>query len=354
MLVVGVTELCNRGCYYCPNPEKRSDVSYAGDLMVHALDEIYKEADLIEAASACITGGEPLLRPKRTVNFIESLKSRFGASFHIHMYTCMNHVSADMLNELHSAGLDEIRFHLHSAEETVGLERALMLDWRVGVEIPCIPSPPGAVPRIVERAREMGVAFVNLNEFQMAPSNYKILMDRGFRTREPILELEEMNENDVQLMEGRLSDIRYLSHMQVKGSSELAMEILQDAETWLDGDTSIHFCSSNSKFFIQKVNRDKHRAASISYACDEITESGRLLFGQLICRDTVEADGVMRYLRETAGVKIDSIRRIDRIIEIPWYHAARKKRSLMEQWPTLSLHIREISSYERQNDSSEL
>jgi len=351
MLVVGVTELCNRGCYYCPNPKERSDVSYAGDLMVDSVDEIYREAELIEAASACITGGEPLFRLKRTLGYIESLKSRFGSSFHIHLYTCMNDVAVDTLKDLYSAGLDEIRFHLHTSDETSGLERALKIPWRVGVEIPCIPSPPGTVPQIVEKTRELGVSFVNLNEFQMAPSNYRILMDRGFRTREPIPELERIDTDDAESLKNRLTDIRYLSHMQVTGSFELAMEILSDSENWSENDTSIHFCSSNSKFFIQKVNRDKRRAASVSYPCDEITETGRLLFGQLICRDGEEAESVTEYLCNSAGVRPDTIHRADRIVEIPWYHAARNKRTLVEMWPTISLHIREVSSYERQNES---
>jgi pyruvate formate-lyase activating enzyme-like uncharacterized protein len=45
------------------------------------------------------------------VRWIRLLKQEFGSDFHIHLYTPLNLVTAERLQQLHEAGLDEIRFH---------------------------------------------------------------------------------------------------------------------------------------------------------------------------------------------------------------------------------------------------
>ena len=121
MLVVGVTEVCHRECYYCPNPKERSDVSYVGDLILEHEQDLVKGAKLIDATAACITGGEPLVRVDRAISFIRTLKDEFGPGFHIHLYSSMTDVSSGLLAKLHGSGLDEIRFHLRDPEEKAGL-----------------------------------------------------------------------------------------------------------------------------------------------------------------------------------------------------------------------------------------
>lgn len=350
MLVVGVTEICRRGCYYCPNPPQRTDTSYAGDLVVEEDQDLIREARLIDAQAACITGGEPLMKLERAIRFIRTLKQGMGPAFHLHLYTCVADVSPKTLKALFDAGLDEIRFHLHGPHETSGLSHALELPWRVGVEIPCIPSPPGCVPEIVHMAREHGVALINLNEFHMAPSNYDKLLKRGFHAAEPIPESMDGVPVTPRMREAMLSDLRFVSKTQVVGSRELAMELLGESQSWPEGSPWLHFCSSQSKFSVQKTNRDRRRAAAVARSCDEVTDSGRLLFGRIICGTEDTTQEVMAHIMGTRAVDSRSVRRSGTVIELPWFVAGRMKKELAREWPEVTIMIREESSYERQRD----
>jgi len=350
MLVIGVTELCHRGCHYCPNPEERADKSYVGDHILKNDADLLRGAELIEASAACLTGGEPLLRLERTLRFITTLKKGLGDGFHLHLYTSLTDVSDDVLKRLCDTGLDEVRFHLHESVETAGLERAVRLPWRVGVEIPCIPGPYGSVPQIVYAGKELDVRFVNLNEFHMAPSNYGRLCEMGFEPAEPLPSELDGGRVTAELRRALLSDTRYLSKVQVVGSSELAMKLLAEAQTWDDDAPWLHFCSSNSKFFVQKVNRDRRRAHAVAKPCDEITDTGMLLFGRIICKDEKMAEAVLCDLRSQFGLSESKIRRAGRLAEIPWHNAARLKRQIVERFPEVSVVIQEVNSYQREAD----
>jgi len=334
MLVVGVTEDCPRECYYCPNPKKRSDVSYVGDLILEQEQDLVRGATLIDATAACITGGEPLVRVDRAISFIRTLKHEFGSGFHIHLYSSMTDVSSEVLTKLHESGLDEIRFHLRGPEEKAGLIRAIEFPWRVGIEIPCIPSGPlGKVPEILETARELGVAFVNLNEFQMAPSNYDTLRELGYQPVEPLPETIDDEPVSPALREAMLGDLRYLSKVRVAGSKELAFDLLKQAEHWGVDAPRLHFCSSDSKFSVQKKNRDKRRAANIARPCDEITETGYLLFGRIICPNEDAACSVYDELVKTFEVDESRMRKAGRLVELPWFTAARLKNRIRASRP---------------------
>jgi pyruvate formate-lyase activating enzyme-like uncharacterized protein len=350
MLVIGVTELCHRGCYYCPNPEERADKSYVGDHILRDDTDLLRGAELIEASAACLTGGEPLLRVERTLRFITILKKGLGDGFHLHLYTSLTDVSDDVLRRLCDVGLDEVRFHLHDPTETGGLERALRLPWRVGIEIPCIPSPYGQVSQIVGAGRNLDVRFVNLNEFHMAPSNYDRLCEMGFEPAEPLpLELEGNPVTEEQ-RRALLSDTRYLSRVQVVGSRELAMKLLADAESWDRSAPWLHFCSSNSKFSVQKINRDKRRALAVAKPCDDVTDTGMLLFGRIICKDEQMAEAVWLDLKTLFGLSESRLRRTGRLVELPWHRAARLKRQIVERFPEVSVVIQEVNSYQREAD----
>ena len=150
MLVLSVTHRCDRGCFYCSNPTGQRDVVVANDCLAQTKRDVLREAAWSHASSACITGGEPLLRLERTCGYIQALKHAFGPDFHIHLYTSRVDASMDQLRELRDSGLDEIRFHLHNGSETTGVSRAMDFSWTVGIEVPAIPG--GHTGEIVEAA----------------------------------------------------------------------------------------------------------------------------------------------------------------------------------------------------------
>lgn len=111
-LVLFLTGVCDKNCFYCPVSEERldKDVTYANEKKVFLDEDILKEAVSMGAEGTGITGGEPLLYPRRVKHYIKLLKSHFGSDHHIHLYTSIP-ASRDLLEKLKKCGLDEIRFH---------------------------------------------------------------------------------------------------------------------------------------------------------------------------------------------------------------------------------------------------
>ncbi|MGC9514943.1 radical SAM protein, partial [Methanocrinis sp.] len=111
-LVLFVTGVCERDCFYCPLSEERrgKDVVYANERRAGSDSEIIEEAHAIGALGTGITGGEPLLKMEFVLRSIRSLKREFGEDHHIHLYTGAR-PGPSSLRALAEAGLDEIRFH---------------------------------------------------------------------------------------------------------------------------------------------------------------------------------------------------------------------------------------------------
>ena len=255
-LVLFVTGICGKGCGFCPLSEKRrdKDIAWANEREITGIEDILIEAEEMNALGAGITGGDPILRLERTLEYISLLKKRFGPDFHIHLYTATP-VSKENLQKIKKAGLDEIRFHLtdYENQENTGIwksiESAVELDLHTGVEIPAIPGADSAIAEIAHRLNNVGAAFLNLNE----------------------LEFSDTNQEEMQRMGYKLKD--ELSHA-ARGSEETAKKAIETAPEF-----NIHFCSSSFKDSVQLKNRLLRRAKRTAKPYETITEEGLLLKG---------------------------------------------------------------------------
>jgi pyruvate formate-lyase activating enzyme-like uncharacterized protein len=265
-LVLFVTGLCRRNCFYCPLSEKRKgkDVVYANERPVKSEREIIEEARAMRALGTGITGGDPALRFERTVKYIRMLKRTFGVRHHIHMY-CIELTSAQM-RALKAAGLDELRFHVW---EPRMVERALEEGMCAGVELPAIPGRLGEMKDLLIELDRMGCRFVNLNELEFSETNLEELKSRGF-----VLKSEES--------------------VAVKGSQELALKIL----SWARRHTSlnIHYCPSSLKDGVQLRNRLLRRARNTARPYELITPEGTLWLGIAYGPGEGELEGERRRL----------------------------------------------------------
>ena len=79
-LVLFVTGVCERDCFYCPlSTERRGrDAVYANERRAESDSEILEEAHAIGALGTGITGGEPLLKMEFVLKSIRALKGEFG------------------------------------------------------------------------------------------------------------------------------------------------------------------------------------------------------------------------------------------------------------------------------------
>lgn len=278
-MVLFVTGLCGKDCFYCPVSEARreKDVIFANERRVETDEDIIEEAATMDALGAGITGGEPLLRLERALHYIRILKKEFGTSFHIHLYTALT-PKKDILTSLKDAGLDEIRFHPpHDMWEAINMSpfrdsiiTAHELDISTGIEIPSIMSDLNGILSLLEEVD----GFLNLNELEFSETNAVELEKRGY-----------VPSNDVS--------------MAVLGSKEFSGSIKGK---------KIHFCSSVFKDAVQLRERFKRIAKRTARDFDEITDDGTLLYGMIEgdCLFALNEAGVPENMFEVKGGTIET------------------------------------------------
>jgi len=257
-LVLFVTGICPRRCYFCPVSDHKyqHDLIFANERPVNVVEDIIKEAELMKAKGAGITGGDPLTKVERVVEYIILLKKHFGKNFHIHLYTSLNLVTEEILKKLFNAGLDEIRFHpdLDSKQLWDKLILARSFSWKVGVEIPLIPLKEKETFALLEFVKDK-VDFLNLNELEIADNSQSKLSDMGFCVKD---------------------NLSYA----IADSLELGLKIIDYAEK-KQLELPIHTCTAKLKDSVQLANRIKREAEGAKLPFDQVDEEGMLTRGAL-------------------------------------------------------------------------
>lgn len=179
-LVFFLTGECLHSCYYCPISEQKrgSDVIFANERDVSSFEDVVKELEVMDAEGVAITGGEPLLKPERLLDFLKLFKE---LNLHIHLYTTII-PQENFLVEL-SKYLDEIRFHPISLYNPQRFEESIIiakkLDMEVGMEIPALRFSQDIVDVVNQQE-----IFLNVNELEFSSTNYDKLVGKGFAVGE--------------------------------------------------------------------------------------------------------------------------------------------------------------------------
>ncbi len=285
-MVIFITGLCERNCFYCPVSEvrRKKDLIFANERPIRMDEDLIEEAISMDALGTGITGGEPLLRTERVVHYIRLLKDRFGASHHVHLYTALA-PGIEVLESLRSAGLDEIRFHpplhmwadINRTPYRRSIISASELGLSAGIEIPSISSDPGGILSLLD---EVG-GFLNLNELEFSETNADELKIRGYVT---------------------LDDVSSAA----LGSKEAAGSLVKS----LQG-SRIHFCSSRFKDSVQLRERFRRIANKNARDFDEVTDDGTIVYGLI-------KGNCLRILQE-AEVTEDMYSIQDGSVETAWW-----------------------------------
>lgn len=272
-LVLFVTGVCPRKCYFCPVSDQKyqQDVIYANERKVESTEDIIKEAQLMDAKGAGITGGDPLSKLDRTLEYIRLLKEKFGKNFHIHLYTSLNLVTEEALRQLFNAGLDEIRFHLELDSKQLWdkLTLARKFSWKVGVEIPLIPIKEKETFELLEFVKDK-VDFLNLNELEIADNSQSNLGEMELHTKD---------------------ELSYA----IKDSLELGLKVLEFAQKE-KYNLPIHVCTAKLKDAVQLANRIKREAQGAKKKFDLVNEEGMLTRGALYLPELVPGFGYRKKL----------------------------------------------------------
>ncbi len=257
-LVIFITGICPRRCYFCPVSDEKyqKDVVFANERKVKTADDLIMEARVMDAKGAGITGGDPLTRPERTTECIRMLKRTFGKDFHIHLYTSLNLVDEKKLSMLSNVGLDEIRFHLELDDDRLWgkLQLAGNFRWDVGVEIPLIPGKSKETKKVIDFISDK-VGFLNLNELEVADNQQSKLLESGFRTKDK-------------------------DSYAVAGSLELGISLLNYVKE-KEYSLPVHLCTAKLKDAVQLGNRLKREAKGMKKSFDIVDKEGMLTRGAL-------------------------------------------------------------------------
>jgi len=271
-MVLLITGLCSSNCFYCPLSSKKlgKDRIFADEWELDNEEDTEKlilEAEYIRATGAGITGGDPLIVWRRTKKYIALLKDAFGSNFHIHLYTS-GIENGKYIDELVSAGLNEIRFHppreywntMKNSPIFNSIKNALETDVDVALEIPVIPGMDAEIFSLINWANNIGIKWVNLNELEFSETNAENLKKRGYTVKDDI-------------------------SAAVKGSQDLAYTVI-DMISKEDFTIGVHYCSSSFKDGIQLRNRIMRRAKNVVKEYEIIGDEGTLLKGVIYTQKT--------------------------------------------------------------------
>ncbi len=245
--------------WYCPISIERKNkhLTYVNELEISTMEELLEEINVSDARGMSVTGGEPLskLNLNKTLEYLKFIKNQKGRKFHIHLYTNGINFNDSIARKLVSAGLDEIRFH-PSHSNRMNIKYALNKGLDVGAEVPVIPDSRSIkeLESLVIFLNEIGVNFINLNEFEFCFPNSQNLKNRGY-----------------QLKKGSIAS--------VIGSYEAGVNILKKYRNKVS--LKLHFCPIHSKDYYQLKNRYLRRAKHVRLPLEVITNEGLLLFGQI-------------------------------------------------------------------------
>lgn len=271
-LVLFVSGKCSKDCYYCPISEERKDQdrTFANEVEVTDLEQAITEARLINATGMGITGGEPLQNMARTLDFIRRFKREFGKKFHIHLYTGLEPVPLDAVDQLMEAGLDELRLHRFKVgADFLALRDLMKGKGRLGLEIPIIPGMLESLKELFCELDEIGIDFINLNEMEFTALNAQNLRERGYKLDPDTI-------------------------ASVEKSEETALELLE----WASMETSlnVHYCPLSLKDGTQLRSRFKRRAKNIRKPFEKISREGLLVKGVIRPSKEVTLRELHKYL----------------------------------------------------------
>lgn len=264
-LVILITGLCPAKCFYCPISFKKGgkDRIFADEWELdneNDTKKLIREAEYIDSTGAGITGGDPLFVWKRTKKYISLLKEKFGEGFHIHLYTS-GLKNGNHIEDIISAGLDEIRFHpmplywkkMDDSPLINSIKNALQTNVDTAIEIPALPDMETKILSLVEWADHIGIKWINLNELEYSERNADNFNRKNYKVKDDI-------------------------SASVKGSQESAYEVISIASQQ-NLKIGVHYCSSSFKDGVQLTNRIKRRANNVARDYEVITDEGTLIKG---------------------------------------------------------------------------
>ncbi|HTP65655.1 MAG TPA: radical SAM protein [Geobacteraceae bacterium] len=242
---------CNARCAYCPAPQDELGMPATNGLPFASAEDYTAYVELFGFTGVSISGGEPLLTPDRTLDFISAVRRRCGRRVHIWLYTNGTLLDRDLCRRLADAGLDEIRFdigatryHLKKARLAVGVIPT------VTVEIPAMPEDEELIRSKLPELAAAGIDHLNLHQLRLTPHNLEKLAERGYTF---------LHGEKITVLESELMALRLVRH-----ALEQAVSL------------PINYCSFLYKRRFQHASARRRGAAALRAGWEGISEPGYL------------------------------------------------------------------------------
>jgi pyruvate formate-lyase activating enzyme-like uncharacterized protein len=242
-----ITNKCNASCFYCPAPQKKDELPSTQGLDFNNAREYAEYIHYFGFEGVSFSGGEPLLYFDRTMNYLKQVR-QINNNAHIWMYTNGILADIDKLQNLATAGLNEIRFDIGATGfDLTQLKHAKGLIPHITVEIPAIPEEKNRLIKLLPQMQKAGVTNLNLHQLRLTTHNARHLLKRDYTI---------VNAERPLVLESELA----------------ALEIIQAAHE-MDLDMGINYCSFHFKNRFQKAGFRNQIARTI-YPGATITPNG--------------------------------------------------------------------------------
>ena len=174
-----VTGLCTRDCFFCFNQKPRKDETVVHGIPVREPEEAAAIVTRFGLNSVGLSGGEPLMFPKRVLRLLQVLKAMKPAPL-VDLYTNGDRVDETVLRQLRDAGLDGIRFDAAARDyDLTPVALAHKLFDEVAVEVPVIPNDMPQLKAMILKLDRMEVPFLNIHELFLCSENQDRMVTSG-------------------------------------------------------------------------------------------------------------------------------------------------------------------------------
>ena len=172
---------CNGRCFYCPTAQDDEGPPVTNGLAFNSPQDYAAYVAALGFSGVSISGGEPLMTPELTLDYLNTVRKRCGDDLHIWLYTNGTLLTSDLCSRLWDAGLNEIRFDLGAVRYNLKkLRLAVGRIPTVTVEIPAVPEDEGLLRLKMVEMAEAGVDHLNLHQMRLTPYNFGPLTERGY------------------------------------------------------------------------------------------------------------------------------------------------------------------------------
>ncbi|WP_027714615.1 radical SAM protein [Desulfuromonas sp. TF] len=172
---------CNARCFYCPTEQEDTGLPTTNTFTFRTPADYVAYLERFGFRGASFSGGEPLLTPERTIDFLTAVKRRFGADLHTWLYTNGTRVDREILLRLRDAGLDEIRFDIGAVGYSLtSASLAVGIIPTVTIEIPAVPEEAERLKGLIAEMADSGIDHLNLHQMRLTPYNLPRLTGRPY------------------------------------------------------------------------------------------------------------------------------------------------------------------------------